>query len=26
MVNGVIVDAGTDGKDLVAYVDSLLKK
>ena len=26
MVNGVLVDAGTDGKDIVAYVDSLLKK
>jgi len=26
MVNGVIVDAGTDGKDLATYVDSLLKK
>lgn len=26
MVNGVIVDAGTDGKDLAAYVDGLLKK
>ncbi len=26
MVNGVLVDAGTDGKDLAAYVDSLLKK
>ncbi|HEX7192519.1 MAG TPA: thioredoxin domain-containing protein [Thermoanaerobaculia bacterium] len=26
MVNGVIVDAGTDGKDLAAYVESLLKK
>ena len=26
MVNGVLVDAGNDGKDLAAYVDSLLKK
>jgi protein-disulfide isomerase len=26
MVNGVLVDAGTDGKDLTAYIDSLLKK
>ena len=26
MVNGVLVDAGNDGKDLAAYVDALLKK
>jgi protein-disulfide isomerase len=26
MVNGVLVDAGADGKDLSAYIDSLLKK
>lgn len=26
MVNGVIVDAGTDGKNLTAYIDSVLKK
>jgi protein-disulfide isomerase len=26
MVNGVLVDAGTDGKDLAAYIDTMLKK